>query len=88
MIPGDLGLGGHSGKAYAQTCSTGKQVPKRKRRPAPTLSIQVNKRLEAVQVAFEEKNYPQASELLNALARKRIYDFEMAMGSYLGGLLY
>lgn len=88
MIPGDLGLGAHSGKAYAQTCTTGKQVPKRKRRPGPTLSIQVNKRLEAVQVAFDEKNYPEASELLNALARKKINDYEMAMVSYFRGLLY
>lgn len=88
MVPGDLGLGPHSGKAYAQTCTTGKLVPKRKRRSAPTISIQVNKRLEAVQVAFEEKNYPQASELLNALARKKINDYEMAMVSYFRGLLY
>ncbi len=88
LIPGDLGLGGHSGMAYAQTCTTGKQVPKRKKRNAPTLSIQVNKRLEAVQVAFEEKNYPQASQLLDALARKKINDYEMAMVSYFRGLLY
>jgi tetratricopeptide (TPR) repeat protein len=91
LIPGNFGLGGHSGNAYAQASSqptSARQVPKRKRRPAPTLSISVNRRLEEVQLAFDEKNFAKASELLNEIARRRISDYEMAMVFYFRGLLY
>ena len=91
MMPDNFGLGGQSGKAYAQSSgqpTSGRQIPKRKKKPSPTLSLQVNKRLEEIQVAFDEKNYPRATQLLDALARRRISDYEMAMVFYFRGLLY
>lgn len=81
----------HSGVAYAQSYGqTGNRQPPppRARRPAPTLSISVNRRLEEVQTLLDEKNYAEAEKELNDLANRRINDYEMAMVNYFRGLVH
>ena len=88
LIPGDLGLGGHSGLAHAFTCKSGMHIPDRERRRAQTISIQTNKKLERVQVAFEEKNYAEAAKIIGDLKRRRISEYELAMVAYFEGALF
>lgn len=88
LIPGDPGLGGRSGLAHAFTCKSGKQIPDRKKRRAQTITIQTNKKLERVQVAFEEKDYATATKIIGDLKRRKINQYELAMVAYFEGALF
>ena len=89
LIPGELGLGGPSGSAHAFTCKSGKQMPDRKRKTAKTVSIQINKKFELFQVAYEEKNYVGAASILSDLKKRRsITSYELALVAFYEGLIH
>ena len=74
--------------AHAFTCKSGKQIPDRKKRRAQTISIQTNKKLEQVQVAFQEENYAEAAKIIGNLKRRKISEYELALVAYFEGALF
>lgn len=87
VVPGGFSLTGDAGLAFAQQ-KKAKPAPVRKTRRIKTLSIQVNRKLEAAQVAVDEKDYTEAFDILSALQRKKINSYESAMVWYFFGFLY